>query len=192
MTGIRDPEELRDVPGVEFRERERVVDRAEYETVAEGAEDQSGLVVVGVTNPDGEVLLVDSEYVEGWTLPNGPVGVDEDWAIAADRWSHEALGIPIDIGAPELVVRTATRPESGDGELVGYSVAFGGSLPRGMEGSGIGPGGPGGPPSESPSEGDEAAAGPEPIDERPDLEWFDEVPADAAPGHDALIRFFLS
>ncbi|WP_459194039.1 NUDIX hydrolase [Halosimplex sp. J119] len=187
MTGIRDPEALRDVPGVEFREQERVVDRAEYEAVAEGAEDQSGLVVVGVRDRDGRVLLVDSEHVDGWTLPNGPVGVDEDWAIAADRWSEQALGTPIDVGAPELVIRTVTRPESGDGELVGYSVAFGASPLRGMEGNEMGPDNQ----SRPSSEGGEGAAGPGNFAERSDVEWFDKAPDDAAPGYEALIRFFL-
>ncbi|MFC7142757.1 hypothetical protein ACFQMA_23340 [Halosimplex aquaticum] len=202
MPGIRDPEALRDAPGVEFREQERVVGEAEFETVAEGAENQSGLVVVGLTSRDGHLLLIDSEYIDGWTLPNGPVGVDEDWAIAADRWSEEAIGIPIDIGAPELVVRTETRTEDGDESVVGYSVAFGASLLRGMEGSGMGPASetpPGAGPAGSDGSGGDPAAGsddgeppgPADIAERPDLAWFSEVPEDAAPGHDALIRFFL-
>ncbi|WP_436924481.1 hypothetical protein [Halosimplex amylolyticum] len=202
MAGIRDPEALRDVPGVEFREQSRVVDDAEFETVAEGAESQSGLVVVGLTSHDGHLLLIDSEYIEGWTLPNGPVGVDEDWAIAADRWSEEAIGVPVDVEAPELVVRTETRTENGDESIVGYSVAFGASLLPGMEGSGVGPAG-NTPPGVAPGDSDGTDAGPpagsadgtppgpESIAERPDLEWFDEVPDDAAPGHDVLIRFFL-
>ncbi|WP_415381871.1 hypothetical protein [Halosimplex sp. TS25] len=208
MTGIRDPEELRDAPGVEFREQTRVVDETEFETVAAGAEDQSGLVVVGLTSHDGHLLLVDSEYIDGWTLPNGPVGVDEDWAIAADRWCEESIGVPVDVRAPELVVRTETRTESGDESVVGYSVVFGASLLRGMEGSGIGPT-DAAPPGSGPdgsggadggastgsgdgaTSGDDGPPGPNDIADRPDLEWFTEVPDDAAPGHDALIRFFL-
>lgn len=214
MHGIRDPEELREDAAVEFREQERVVDGAEFETVSEGAESQSGLVVVGVTNDGGELLLVDSEYVDGWTLPNGPVGVDDDWAIAADRWSEDALELPVEIGAPKLVIRTETRSAETDESVVGYTVAFGASMPRGAPGSGFGQGGPpasggpGGPPQGEPSgPGDVpggapegaggaggpagAPAGPGDISDRPDLEWFAEVPDDVAPGHDALIQFFL-
>jgi len=210
MHGIRDPETLRDEPGVEFREQERVVDEAEFETVAEGAESQSGLVVVGVTDPEGRLLLVDSEYVEGWTLPNGPVGVDDDWAIAADRWTQDALGFSVDIGAPKLVIRTETRSAASDDTVVGYTLAFRGSLHAGMGGGPMGTAGPGGPPpgvgpdddtdtaeGEAPPTGAPpgsggAPAGPDSVAERADLEWFTDPPEDVAPGHDALVEFFLS
>ncbi|WP_123534294.1 NUDIX hydrolase [Halosimplex salinum] len=210
MDRITDPETLRDDPGVDFREQERVVGDEEFETAMEGAEDQSGLVVVGVENEDGELLLVDSEWVDGWTLPNGPVGVDEDWAIAADRWSEDALGFPVQIGTPELVIRTETRPESGGEGVVGYTVAFGASLVPGMEDSGaMGPGGavgggpppgvgpddsgagapPGGPPGGAGGSG--GAPGPSGVDAASNLDWFEHVPDDVAPGHDALVRFFV-
>ena len=124
MVSTRDPETLRDEPGVDFREQEQVVDEEAFEQAAEGAENQSGLVVVAVTDERGRLLLVDSEWVDGWTLPNGPVGADEDWAVAADRWAEDELSFPVKVDQPELVIRTETRTEDGSESVVGYTVAF--------------------------------------------------------------------
>jgi len=191
MTGLRDPETLRTDPDVEFRERERVVDGPAFEAVSGRTADGSGLVVAGVTDRDGTLLLLDSEHVDGWTLPNGPVGVGEDWAVAADRWCEDALGFPVDVDAPELVVRTVTRPESGDDELVGYSVAFSALLPREPRADESEPSESTGQLSDDslPEEGTSSVA--EEVAERAGMEWFSEPPANAAPGHDSLIEFFL-
>jgi ADP-ribose pyrophosphatase YjhB (NUDIX family) len=212
MVNVRDPEALRDEPGVDFREQEQVVDAEEFEQAAESAESQSGMVVVAVTDDRDRLLLVDSEWVDGWTLPNGPVGADEDWAVAADRWSEDELSFPVQIEQPELVIRTETRAEGGEESVVGYTVAFAASLIPAMGGpGGMGPGGPPpgvGPDGEETPDGEAApegegppAGGPGgppggpgvgPIASNPNLDWFDEVPDDVAPGHDALVRYFLN
>ncbi|QLH83615.1 NUDIX domain-containing protein [Halosimplex pelagicum] len=209
MVNLRDPESLREEPGVDFREQEQVVDSEAFEQATEGAENQSGLVVVAVTDEQGRLLLVDSEWVDGWTLPNGPVGADEDWAVAADRWSEDELNFPVQIEQPELVIRTETRTEDGDESVVGYTVAFAASLIPAMGGpGGMGPGGPPpgvGPDDEDASEGEgppaggggpPGGAGPGgpgagPIASNPNLDWFDGVPDEVAPGHHALVRYFL-
>jgi len=209
MVSIRDPESLREEPGVDFREQEQVVDSEAFEQAVEGAANQSGLVVVAVTDEQGRLLLVDSEWVDGWTLPNGPVGADEDWAVAADRWGEDELSFPVQIERPELVIRTETRTEDGDESVVGYTVAFGASLIPAMGGpGGMGPGGPppgAGPDDEAPEgEGPPAGAGGPPagaggpggpgvgpIASNPNLDWFGTVPDEVAPGHHALVQYFL-
>ncbi|ELZ24268.1 hypothetical protein C475_13502 [Halosimplex carlsbadense 2-9-1] len=211
MVSIRDPESLREEPGVDFREQEQVVDSEAFEQAAEGAENQSGLVVVAVTDEQGRLLLVDSEWVDGWTLPNGPVGADEDWAVAADRWAEDELSFPVQVEQPELVIRTETRTEDGDESVVGYTVAFTASLIPAMGGpGGVGPGGgppPGvGPDDEDSPEGEGPPAGPGgppagaggpggpgagPIASNPNLDWFAAVPDEVAPGHHALVQYFL-
>jgi ADP-ribose pyrophosphatase YjhB (NUDIX family) len=209
MDSVTDPESLRDHDGVEFSEQTVVVDDEEFETATEGAESQAGMVVVGVTNDDGEILLVDSEWVDGWVPPNGPVGTDEDWAAAADRWSEDQLGFPVAVGDPEFVVRTETQPESGDSSVVGYTVGFTASLLPMMEASdavaGIGAGGvppnagPGGEPTApdagpSGGAGPGAPGGPTPGNggqQQPEVEWFGEVPPGVAPSHEGNVRVFL-
>jgi|GEM_PF-2398740 len=216
MVNVRDPESLREEQGVDFREQEQVVDAEQFEQAAEGAENQSGLAVVAVTDEQGRLLLVDSEWVDGWTLPNGPVGADEDWAVAADRWAEDELSFPVQVEQPELVIRTETRTEDGDESVVGYTVAFTASLIPAMGGPG-GPGGPGGvgpggpppgvgPDGEEAPEGEEPPAGPGgppagaggpggpgvgPIASNPNLDWFGAVPDEVAPGHHALVQYFL-
>ena len=206
MVNLRDPETLRDEAGVDFREQEQVVDDEEFEQAVEGAENQSGLVVVAVTDEQGRLLLVDSEWVDGWTLPNGPVGAEEDWAVAADRWAEDELSFPVKIDQPELVIRTETRTEGGEESVVGYTVAFGASLVPAMGGAGgMGPGGPPpgvGPDDEEIPDGEEPPAGPPggagpggpgvgPIASNPNLDWFGGLPDEVAPGHDALVQYFL-
>ncbi|QPV62878.1 NUDIX domain-containing protein [Halosimplex litoreum] len=210
MVNLRDPESLREEPGVDFREQEQVVDAEQFETAVEGAENQSGLVVVAVTDEQDRLLLADSEWVDGWTLPNGPVGADEDWAVAADRWAEDELSFPVQIERPELAIRTETRAEGGEESVVGYTVAFTASLIPAMGGpGGMGPGSP--PPGVGPDgegaqegEGPPAGGGPPgggggppggpgagPIASNPNLDWFDGVPDEVAPGHDALVQYFL-
>ncbi|QLH78767.1 NUDIX domain-containing protein [Halosimplex rubrum] len=209
MVNLRDPESLREEPGVDFREQEQVVDDEAFEQAVEGAENQSGLVVVAVTDEQDRLLLVDSEWVDGWTLPNGPVGADEDWAVAADRWAEDELHFPVQIEEPKLVIRTETRTEDGDESVVGYTVAFAASLIPAMGGSGgMGPGGgppPGvgpddegssegeGPPAGGPPSGGAGPGGPGagPIASNPNLDWFGAVPDEVAPGHHALVQYFL-
>lgn len=59
-----------------------------------------GRVVVGVTNADGEVLLLentDPDVCHDWVLPHGPVE-DEDWIESAVDWTDGLTGVTPELG----------------------------------------------------------------------------------------------
>jgi ADP-ribose pyrophosphatase YjhB (NUDIX family) len=115
-----DPETLRERTDVLFRQDTRVVnDPSEFN----GREAWAGMVVVGVVNDAGEVLLVNAPH--GWTLPVSPVEPGEEWAAVGRRWVAQKTGVAVDIDRPERVTRIAYRlAESEHRQTTGYDVVF--------------------------------------------------------------------
>lgn len=108
MDSLRDPAALHSRANVAYREEdtENEPDAFEY---FEGID---GLAVVGVTNDDGAVLLMDSPH--GWRLPYGPVGAEADWVAASERIGEELTGAATTITGVERVNHVArTHAEDG-------------------------------------------------------------------------------
>lgn len=117
---LSDPESLRDREDVEFREETRVHDDEDH--CAVGIE---GRAVVGVTDDDGEVLVIVHEEMDHAMLPNGKVESGDDWAaVGRDRVEH-LTDLPVDLDGP-VRVRKAEHVVEGDEEphTTSYQVVF--------------------------------------------------------------------
>jgi 8-oxo-dGTP diphosphatase len=66
-------------------------------------------VVVAVTNPVGQVLLVTHSYSPGWGLPGGLMNRNEDPATTAQRELVEELGLEIELTGLGIAVQTPGR-----------------------------------------------------------------------------------
>lgn len=168
MDALFDPETLRDRADVDFHDEQTTDDPDTFDYFAS----IDGLAAVGVTNEAGAVLLMNSPH--GWRLPYGPVGTDEDWVAVARRIVRELTEIDAEIARVERVNRL-NRVESEESlrETTSYDIVLG----------------------SAPVTGEPVAANPSfgPWDEL-EIEWFDEIPADAYWDHgDAVddIRSFI-
>lgn len=87
-----------------------------------------GRAIVGLTAPDGRVLLVTNPEIEHALLPNAVVGPDEDWAEAGRDHLQASAGIDVALADVELVRRV---DHTVDGEVVEttHHVVFAASAP---------------------------------------------------------------
>ena len=158
MESLTDPESLIDRDGVDFREEASVEHQHHFELY----EPIEGMVVVGVTDDEGQVLLMVHSEEPGVVLPYAPVESGEDWVAVARRKIEEAGGFDVEIDGVERVRRKYFSPEGDDERrTMGYDVVV----------------------RASPST-DETFGESTNVDEEGDwsLEWFDEIPEDAAGG----------
>lgn len=93
-----------DDPAAFFERDDVTTDVVEIETDAEHFEryqDWEGMAIAGITNDDGDVLLVkntDPEVCHDWVLPHGAVqDEDADWAETAADWVDGLTGISVTI-----------------------------------------------------------------------------------------------
>lgn len=169
MTAL-DPATLLDREDVPVREAPEVVEHQHHFELYEPIE---GMVVVGATNDDGEVLLLVDADEQIALLPHGPVEPGEDWATAATRAVEEKTGVAAEIGGPELVKRKHFAPEGDDDRrTTAYQVFLHAS-----------------------SVADGVAAGTVSDPDRDDwtVDWFDEVPVDADASNELVedVRLFV-
>lgn len=95
-----DPESLREREDVEFLEATNVHDDRDH-----CASDVEGRAVVGVTNDDGDVLVIVNDERAFATLPNGKVESGDDWAeVGRERVEH-LTSLPVEIDGVERVRR---------------------------------------------------------------------------------------
>ena len=167
MESLFDPEDLRDSEDVTFHEETHVVDREEFEATYEDLESH---VAVGVTNDEGEVLLM-NDGSHGWTLTAVAVEPGEDWTAAGRRGVEQLTGVAVELDRPERVRRIDFRPEGDDERRTSmYNVVF----------------------RASPVEGRPVADDPDLADESvEDVGWFDEVPAEQEGDVADDIRLFV-
>lgn len=92
------PDSLRHRDDVPFVEATNVHDDADHCSV--GIE---GRAVVGVTNDDGEVLLMVNEEIPVAILPNETVEPGDDWTAAARRAVEGVTDLSVDLDGLELV-----------------------------------------------------------------------------------------
>ncbi|WP_247001251.1 NUDIX hydrolase [Halosolutus gelatinilyticus] len=165
MDSLFDPERLLDRENVDVREETRNVTRSEFETVRETVDSH---VAVGVTNDEGEVLLVD-DGSHGWTLVAAPVESGDDWVATGRRAVETLIGIDVELDRPERLRRVDFHPaDDPDRRTTMYNVVFRATSVARRPVPDDGPGA-----------------------DRPEIGWFDRVPADQEGGVADDIRLFV-
>lgn len=104
VTSVEETVELDDEEFVATRERDRSID---------------GGVAIVIRNHDGELLLVQNDWSDGYVPPGGGVEPGEDPEAAAVREAREETGVRVDLERPVRVERRRYVRESGDVELDG-------------------------------------------------------------------------
>lgn len=123
LDSLADPESLADRDDVEYLTETNEVDADEFAQAREDLEPLGGWAVVGTTNDDGRVLLMD-DGSHGWTLPAAPVDVGDDWVATAETAIADLTGVSGSIRQPERVRRIDYHEEDGDGHLVVHHVVL--------------------------------------------------------------------
>lgn len=173
---LYDADALRDHDGVVVEERERPMPDEKFEALRERYDAIAGVVQVGLTNDDGDVLLWGEESA---APPGGSVGDGEDW-MAAARDAMEALtGQRVRVDAPLMLEVTYFHRE-GDPEerFAAPSVHFAASL------------------VDPDSEWVADPAAPEDyenpmFEDRPHLQWYSEVGDDVDENHAHHVDLYL-
>jgi hypothetical protein len=117
-TTLTDPETLADVDGVAVDEETTTLPDAHFEHW----QGTAGLVGVGVTTADGELLLWDGPH--GWTLPYVEVGPGEDFGAAAREAVEALTGTTPILAGVARATRTTYRLGDGDDSLTRHQVVF--------------------------------------------------------------------
>lgn len=85
-------------------------------------QDWRGMAIAGITNEDGEVLLVkntDPDVCHDWVLPHGVVREDDaEWAETAADWVDGLTGVTVDIEGVVHVRRNDISYGTEDGETL--------------------------------------------------------------------------
>lgn len=156
MESLSDPATVIDSESVEFCEEESVEHQHHFELY----EPIEGMVVVGLTNAEGETLLLHKDTSHA-VLPYAQVESGEDW-VAVARRELEELGVAVEIEGLERVRRKYfTAEEEENHETMGYDVVLRASpAVDGVDSSDIS------------------------VPDKPDWDasWFADVPTDAAAG----------
>lgn len=120
---IVDHETLRGLSDVPFHEETERVDSETFDTI-DGLDD---MAVVGVTNADGDVLLMRVTEDCALKLPTPEVAPDEDFAEAARAWVESQAGLEITLDSIEGVWCHEARLEGADRTATRAFVVFGAS-----------------------------------------------------------------
>ena len=121
MDPVFDPEELRDRAGVSFHEKVRRLSADEFDSVAGAVDDHA---VIGITNDDGEVLLM-NDGSHGWTLVAFPVQPGEDWVAVARSEAKALLDDTVTLEDLEFVRRVEFESVDDDSrQITMYTVVF--------------------------------------------------------------------
>lgn len=167
MDALYDPESLRDRPDIEFVEERQPIPTAEFDTTEDRIESHA---VVGITNTNGEVLLMD-DGEHGWTLTAFPVEDGDEWTAVARLGIERVTGREITLEGVERVRRVEFVEDGpGDHRFDMYDVLFGAEPVEGR-------------PVAEEFEG--------PGQTRWELEWFDTVPDGVGGGLADDIRLFI-
>lgn len=155
---IIDPESVRDRDDIPFHEERDIIDRETFEIV----DDLDDMAPVGVTNDEGEVLLMKVTEDCDRKIPSASVSPDEDFVRSAQQWIEEQTGFTIAFDGIEGIWHFKGRLENEEHTATRYFVVFRGS-PVAEEGD-----------VDDPTDviPEEHGAA--------DIGWFDELPDDAA------------
>lgn len=120
---IYDPESLRDRTDVPFHENTETVD----ETTLDRLEAMDDMAPIGVTDEDGETLVMQVTETCDWKIPAASVGPGDDFAEAARQWVETNAGVAVELNAVEGVWHVEARSVDGDRTAERYFVVFGAS-----------------------------------------------------------------
>jgi hypothetical protein len=158
IDSVVDPESLRDAD-VPFHEDSDIVDTETFETVA----DLGDLAPVGITNDDGEVLLLRVTDTCDRKVPTAAVEAEQAFGQAAVEWVDTCTGLEITLNGIVGVWSYEVRLEDSDRTASRTFVTFSGSLVEGESPRPV--------PTPDVSEDDAAV----------EAGWYDEMPEDAVP-----------
>jgi len=162
---------------VRVEERTREIPSEKFEGLGERYDAIDGVVMVGVTTADGDVLLLGEETV----VPcGGDVEPGEDWRAAACRNVEELTGRSVSVDEAKLVEYTTWQNATSDASFRTASVHFEASLD---------------------AEAPEFRANPTPPadvehehyqgDDRPTLGWYDGVPESVHENHVEHVEMYF-
>lgn len=154
---IIDHESLRDRSDVPVYDEADSVDDATVDTLA-GLDD---MAVVGVTNDDGDVLLLRVTADCELKVPTASVGPDEDYVDAARQWVESQAGFPISLETVEGMWQYEARSVETDRVATRTFVVFSAS------------------PATDDTAGDEPAARRSDEPTADTVRWVDELPDEA-------------
>jgi 8-oxo-dGTP pyrophosphatase MutT (NUDIX family) len=146
------------------------LDAEEYAATRERARSIDGGVAVVTRNDDGELLLVENDWSDGYVPPGGGVEPGEHPEAAAIREAEEETGVEVELERPVRVDRRRYVREDVDGDESyrgGYDVTY---LARPVGDATV---------ADDPGLDDETIE---------DVAWFDDVP-ERTPVPDLLERF---
>jgi ADP-ribose pyrophosphatase YjhB (NUDIX family) len=183
MTGdsidaLADPAALRDRDDVPETEVRRTLPDEAFEGLQEHYSSIDGVVQVGITAPDGRLLLQGSTESGGWAPPGGAVSPGEDWVDAARRAMETQTGATVTIKTVELYEQLLFEHEDDSGrQFSAPGVSFSASVSDPPEGFFTDP---------------DIVENPQLPDEHDrTFAWFDSVPDDARQNHVEHIEMFL-
>ena len=149
-------ERLLDREDVTYVEETVELDAEEYAATRERDRSIDGGVAVVIRNDDGDLLLVENDWSDGYVPPGGGVEPGEDPEAAAVREAMEETGVAVELERPVRVDRREYTHEHRDESFRGgYDVTFL-AYPVGDETV-----------ADDPGVGDETIV---------DVAWFDAVP----------------
>lgn len=119
MDEFTDSEILREREDVEFID----VPSEEHQNHFEVYEPITGMAIAGVTNAEGQFLLLEREDAPHPILPYARVAPDDDWVTSAKAAVTDSSGVAVTIDDVRRVRHHTYRSGTGE-ETTGYDVVF--------------------------------------------------------------------
>lgn len=161
IDSIPNPEQLLQTGSVPLETTDRTFREAKYEGLRKRYQTIEGVVMVGVVNNKGKVLLKEPGR---WTPPGGSVQPGEDWAAAARRIIKQQTGSSATITKPVLVEKMVFRNrDDNEDQFSAYILHLQAAFTE----------------------------EPDSITQQPGFKWFGNIPTDAHPNHIKHIDLYL-
>lgn len=171
---LTNPESLFD-SSVPCEEVHRELPPENFEAARSHYDNIDGVVQIGITDPDGRVLLMGSPEDGEWAPPGGPVEPGADWVGAARMTMENQTGTEVTIEETVLLEELIFHEEGSEERFSSHGVSFRASVEDETF-------------IEEPTLVEHPHL-PEDTDET--FEWFDSVPEDAHENHIEHIELFL-